>query len=74
MNIEQMMTEAFAADNKKLHARLSEIEQLARDLLARLSQDYGDSEEGDNDPAIEELFDRGDQLLPIVSSQTLQYE
>ncbi len=37
---------------------------LARDLLARLSQDYGDSE--NCPPDVEELFTRGDMLVPIV--------
>lgn len=39
------------------------IEQLARDLLAWLSRDYGDSE--DCPAEIEELFSRGEKLLPI---------
>lgn len=40
------------------------IEQLARDLLARLSQDYGDSEYND-DHEIDVLFARGEQWLPV---------
>ena len=39
------------------------IEQLARDLLARLSYDYGDG--GDCPSEVEALFDRGEKLLPI---------
>lgn len=42
------------------------IEQLARDLLARLSYDYGD---GEDCPAeVEALFTRGELLLPIDSA------
>ena len=43
--------------------RLAEVEKLARDLLARLSYDYGDSE--DCPPEVQALFDRGEKLLPI---------
>lgn len=42
---------------------MNPIEQLARDLLARLSHDYGDSE--DCPPEVQALFDRGEQLLPV---------
>ena len=42
---------------------MNPIEQLARDLLARLSYDYGDSE--DCPAEVQALFDRGEQLLPI---------
>ena len=42
---------------------MTTIEQLARDLLARLSYDYGD---GEDCPAeVQALFDRGEQLLPV---------
>lgn len=41
---------------------MDHIEQLARDLLSRLSYDYGDSE--DCPAEIQALFDRGEQLLP----------
>jgi hypothetical protein len=41
------------------------IEQLARDLLARLSYDYGDSE--DCPPEVQALFDRGERLLPVMA-------
>ena len=40
------------------------IEQLARDLLSRLSQDYGDIEYND-DHEIDVLFARGEQWLPV---------
>lgn len=40
------------------------VEQLARDLLARLSYDYGDSE--DCPEEVQSLFDRGERLLPVT--------
>ena len=40
------------------------IEQLARDLLARLSLDYGDAEDVPDD--VQTLFDRGERILPIT--------
>lgn len=46
-------------------AELVEIAGLARNLLSRLSEDYGSAEEGDNDSEVEELFERGEKLLPI---------
>lgn len=64
MDIERMMTEAFARDNQMLRTRLVAIEQLTRDLLARLSRDYGD-DEGEADHEINSLFERGEQLLPV---------
>jgi hypothetical protein len=42
---------------------LKETETLARDLLARLSHDYGDREDCPAD--VEELFRRGEALLPV---------
>lgn len=44
---------------------MDSIEQLARDLLARLSHDYGDSE--DCPPEVQALFDRGETLLPVMA-------
>ena len=41
----------------------TDLENLARSLLARLSYDYGDAE--DIDPDVAELFRRGERLLPI---------
>lgn len=41
----------------------SDLENLARSLLARLSYDYGDAE--DVDPDVTELFRRGERLLPV---------
>lgn len=46
------------------------IQQLARDLLARLSQDYGDSEYND-DHEIYSLFERGDRWLPVDYTRAL---
>lgn len=43
--------------------RVRELEMLARDLLARLSRDYGDYE-GELERDVAELFIRGDKLLP----------
>lgn len=42
------------------------VEQLARDLLARLSYDHGDGE--DCQPEVESLFERGERLLPAVEA------
>lgn len=49
--------------------RLAEVEKIARDLLARLSHDYGDSE--DFPPEVRALFDRGEKLLPIVGADDI---
>lgn len=46
---------------------MSDIEQLARDLLARLSRDYGDYE-GELDSEVASLFERGERLLPITGA------
>lgn len=43
--------------------RVSSVELLARDLLARLSRDYGDSE--DCPAEVLALFNRGEKLLPV---------
>lgn len=40
------------------------VEELARDLLARLSFDYGDGEYCP--PEVQSLFNRGAYLLPVV--------
>ena len=45
-----------------------DITQLARDLLARLSQDYGDYE-GELDSEVADLFIRGDKLFPIEDQE-----
>ena len=41
----------------------TDLENLARSLLARLSFDYGDAE--DVDPEVAALFLRGERLLPV---------
>ena len=51
---------------KEAEARVAVLEQLARDLLARLSQDYGNAEEGDNDAEVEWLFAEGERILPVM--------
>ena len=66
------MNELHEANKKLTDAaeQVDIIQQLARDLLARLSQDYGDSQYND-DHEIDVLFARGEQWLPVDYSRAL---
>jgi len=57
----------LAAEQRGAEREEAAIERLARDLLARLSHDYGDAEDVDDE--IDALFTRGERLLPVERAE-----